>query len=116
MIPIYMDEHVPVAITIGLKLKGVDVLTAQADSFTGKPDSALLERATFLRRILFTHDDDLLSLAAERQTAGQLFWGLIYAHPLKVTIGICVKDIELISKYAEEEDVKNKIIFLPLRK
>lgn len=27
----YMDEHVPRAISVGLRLRGVDVLTAQED-------------------------------------------------------------------------------------
>lgn len=34
----YIDEHVPRAITIGLRLRGVDVLTVQEDGLKGKED------------------------------------------------------------------------------
>lgn len=32
---LYMDAHVPFAITAGLRLRGVDVLTAQEDDAAG---------------------------------------------------------------------------------
>lgn len=41
----YMDEHIPKAITLGLRLRGVDVLTAQEDGKEGNSDSELLDRA-----------------------------------------------------------------------
>ncbi len=34
MIPVYMDEHVPKAITIGLRMRGIDVLTVQEDGLS----------------------------------------------------------------------------------
>jgi hypothetical protein len=49
---LYMDEHVPRAITEGLRLRGVDVLTAQEDNRRRASDSELLDRATELGRIL----------------------------------------------------------------
>ncbi len=30
-IAFYMDEHIPMAITLGLRMRGVDILTAQED-------------------------------------------------------------------------------------
>jgi len=39
-----MDVHVPAAVTRGLLLRNVDVLTAQLDSATQLDDSALLDR------------------------------------------------------------------------
>ena len=61
-----MDVHVHAAITEGLRLRGVDVLTAQEDGGRRLRDPALLDRATALGRVLFTQDDDLLREAAER--------------------------------------------------
>jgi hypothetical protein len=49
-----MDEHVPFAITAGLSLRGVDVLTAQADSTRGSDDTEILDRAMELGRAVFT--------------------------------------------------------------
>ena len=43
---LYMDEHVPSAITEGLRRRGVDVLTAQEDGRTGEDDPELLDRAS----------------------------------------------------------------------
>ena len=58
MIRFYMDQHVPLAVTNGLRLRGFDVLTAFADGTHELPDPELLDRAGVLERILFTRDDD----------------------------------------------------------
>lgn len=113
-IALYMDEHVHRAITTGLRLRGVDVLTAQEDGRRNTPDSVLLDRATELQRVLFSQDEDLLVEAKRRQTEGIPFGGVIYAHQLRATIGTCVRDLELIAKLAEPEDLLNRVEFLPL--
>ena len=41
-----MDVHVPYAVTIALRLNGVDVLTAQEDNSRELEDASLLDRAT----------------------------------------------------------------------
>lgn len=61
-----MDVHVRRAVTGGLRLRQVDVLTAQEDGASALPDAALLSRAQALGRVLFTQDFDLL---VETQTA-----------------------------------------------
>ncbi|MGH9432611.1 MAG: DUF5615 family PIN-like protein [Terriglobia bacterium] len=43
---LYMDVHVPFAITAELRLRGVDVLTAQEDKAGQLKDPELLDRAT----------------------------------------------------------------------
>jgi predicted nuclease of predicted toxin-antitoxin system len=67
---LYTDVHVHRAITEGLRLRGVDVLTAQEDGARRLPDGELLNRATALGRVLFTQDVDLLREAAQRQRRG----------------------------------------------
>jgi predicted nuclease of predicted toxin-antitoxin system len=74
---LYMDVHVPDAITAGIRLRGVDVLTAQEDGTRRLPDPMLLDRATALGRVLFSQDRDLLREAAQRQQRGVSFAGLI---------------------------------------
>jgi predicted nuclease of predicted toxin-antitoxin system len=66
-IAFYVDHHVPRAITVGLRLRGVDVLTAYEDGASELDDPELLDRAGELERVLFTQDDDLLAEAARRQ-------------------------------------------------
>ncbi len=53
---LYMDHHVDVAITNGLRRQGIDVLTCQEDGTTTLDDEQLLERATALGRVLFSQD------------------------------------------------------------
>ena len=110
-----MDVHVPRAITVALRARGVDVLTAQEDKTALLPDSELLDRASALRRVLFSRDEDLLAETAERQKTGRTFSGLVYAHQLRVTVGQCVIDLELIGKVCEPDDLFNRVEHLPLR-
>ena len=113
-IKLHMDHHVPRAITVGLRLRGVDVVTAHEDGASQLDDSALLDRATSLGRVLFTQDDDLLVEATRRQREGIHFSGVIYAHQLRASIGRCVDDLEIIAQAGEPEDLINRVEFLPL--
>lgn len=111
---LYMDHHVPRVITNQLRLRGIDVLTAYEDGTSELEDPLLLDRATELERILFTRDDDLLTEAAQRQQNGQRFYGVIYAHQRRATIGECVRDLEMLALVGEPADTVGQVIFLPL--
>ena len=113
-IALYMDVHVHRAITTGLRLRDVDVLTAQEDGYRTADDDRLLDRATQLQRVLFTQDDDLLAEAKLRQAEGIPFVGVIYAHQLRITIGRCIQDLELIAKAIELDEIVNRVEYLPL--
>lgn len=110
-----MDVHIPRAITEGLRLRGIEVLTSQEDGTEEFSDSDLLNRATALGRVLVSQDHDLLREAARRQQRGEAFAGVIYAPQLKVTIGQFLSDLELIAHVAELEDFTNRVEYLPLR-
>jgi predicted nuclease of predicted toxin-antitoxin system len=110
----YMDEHVPRAITAGLRIRNIDILTVQEDGRTGFPDRQILERATEIGRVLFTQDDDFLVEARYRQGLGNFFSGVIYAHQLNISIGACIEDLELISQLASAEELQNTVRYLPL--
>lgn len=113
-VSLYMDHHVPKAITVGLRLRGVDVVTAHEDGADQLDDDELLKRANELGRVLFTQDDDLLAEAAKCQREGIEFSGVIYGHQLRVTIGICIQDLEVIAMSGETEELRNQVVFLPL--
>lgn len=49
----YIDVHVPATVSDGLRLRGIDVLTCQADGRVRATDEGLLERAHELERVLF---------------------------------------------------------------
>jgi hypothetical protein len=111
---LYLDHHVPRAIANGLRLQGVNVLAAFEDGTSKLDDLALLDRATALGRVLFTQDDDLLVEAVRRQQTGMTFHGVVYAHQLWVSIGQCIRDLEVIAKVGSDEDVIDQVLFLPL--
>ncbi|MBI4823850.1 MAG: DUF5615 family PIN-like protein [Nitrospirae bacterium] len=114
-VKLYMDAHIPKAITNGLRLRGINVLTAQEDNADKLSDPELLDRATALSRVLFTFDDDLLVEAAKRQRLSIPFSGVIYTSPLSISIGACVRDLEIIAQSGEPEDLTDRVEFLPLK-
>jgi len=110
-----MDVNVRAEITRQLRAREVDVLTSEEDGTREFSDCDLLDRATFLGRLLFTRDADLLAEAAMRQRSGVTFTGVIYAHQLRVRIGQCVADLELIAKSGNRAEWINRVEYLPLK-
>ena len=113
-IALYMDVHVPRPVTIGLRLRGVDVMTAQDDGSERTADPDLLERATALGRVLVTQDDDLLVEAARRQAASESFAGVVFGRQLDLTVGRMVRDLELIAKACDPADMESRVEYVPL--
>ena len=113
-IALYMDENVPMAITKGLRERKIDVLTAQEDNKVNTPDSIIFDRATELNRVIFSQDRDFLILASRYQKAGMSFMGVIYAPQRSVTIGDCIRDLEIIAKVSDSQDLFNSVLYLPL--
>lgn len=101
-----MDQHVPAAITEGLRSRGVDVLTAFEDDHADANDPVLLARATSLGRIVFTRDRDFLAIGRAAQSSGAAFSGIVYAHQLQVTIGQAIRDLELICQLIAPDESK----------
>ncbi|HEX8680667.1 MAG TPA: DUF5615 family PIN-like protein [Ardenticatenaceae bacterium] len=113
-IALYMDQHVPKPITSELRKRGVDVLTAYEDGTSALDDSALLDRATELGRILVTQDKDFLAEGAYRQKNGVPFAGIVYMHLMRVPLSTCIDELETIAMVGEPEDLLNSVQFLPL--
>jgi len=109
-----MDVHVPRAVVLALRLRRIDVLTAQQDGSAQLEDGPLLARATALSRTLVSQDEDLLHEAARLQKEHREFSGLVYAHQLRVTIGQMVEDLELIAKATSPGEWRGRIEYLPL--
>ncbi|EAZ88068.1 DUF5615 family PIN-like protein [Crocosphaera chwakensis] len=113
-IAFYMDENVHRGITDGLRMRGVDVITVQEDKRIGFSDILILDRANELTRVLFSQDDDFLVEAKRRQLGKIDFIGIIYAHKLKISVGDCIRDLEIIAKAASWEELANSVQYLPL--
>ena len=110
---LYMDVHVPQAITDQLRRRGVEVLTAIEDGTSELPDHELLDRVRSLGRVLFTQDIRFKALAEAWQRQDKPFAGLIFGHQLGGTIGQYVTDLALIAEASEPENWLNTVEHLP---
>lgn len=113
-VALYFDVHVPLAVADQLRRRNVDVLTAIEDQASRLDDDALLDRAAQLNRVTVTFDVRFKALALDWQRTGKSFFGLAYAHPLRVSIGQLVNDLELIAKATSAADWENFVEYLPL--
>ena len=93
----YFDHNVPLVVAIKLREKQIDVLTAIEDHSESHADDELLQRTVVLGRVLVTHDHDFLELAHKWQIAGRYFPGIIFSHPMRISIGDLVSELELVA-------------------
>ena len=98
-----------------LRRRGIDILTAQQDGTQRFDDEALQVRATELERLLFTQDDDFLEIASRWQQQNRNFAGIVYCHQLASGIGEIVEDLELVVACTSDEEVRDRVTYLPLR-
>ncbi|HVT29913.1 MAG TPA: hypothetical protein VHE81_17985, partial [Lacipirellulaceae bacterium] len=92
----------------------IDALTAQEDGSDRLGDEALLEHTNRLGRPIVTHDIRFLAMAENWQRIGHPFCGLIFARPLQVSIGQCMRDLKIIAKATDPADWKSVVLRLPL--
>ena len=111
---LYMDENVEQAITDGVVACNLNVFTVHQDEYRKRPDSDILDRATELGRVIFTRDADFLVEAQLRQSKGIAFLGVIYCHKMRLGIGACIAEIELVAKVLTAEEMSNAVQFLPV--
>jgi hypothetical protein len=109
---LYMDEQVQSAIALALVGRGVDVVSAQSDGMTSRPDVEILDRALTLRRVVFTRDEDFLREATYRQRQGRDFFGVIYAHQKLASIRQCIDYLELAALTSEPDDLRNRVQYV----
>ncbi len=112
-IGLYMDHHVPSAISGGLRRRGVSVLTAGEDGLAEADDDVLLDRATELGRLVYSNDDDLLAIAHVWLETGRDFAGIAYSHPLRISVRQAIESLEVIAKASDPADSRNVIYYLP---
>jgi hypothetical protein len=113
-VALYLDVHVPQAVADQLRRRRIDVLTAVEDTRATEPDDYLLLRATELNRVIVTFDVRFKAMAEDWIRMGREFFGLAYAHPLRISIGQLVSDLEMISLASDIADWRSKVEYLPL--
>jgi len=111
---LYIDHNVHAEITLGLRRRGVDVITCSEDGTDRADDDVILQRASDLGRIVFTQDTDFLKITGAWLTSGREFGGVVFAQQLGITIGDAIRDLELITEAMGEAEMRNLITHLPL--
>ncbi len=82
---LYLDEHVPVALSSALAAHGVDCLTTQQAGNVGRSDDDQLTYATQNGRALVTFNrKDFVLLAHQWQEQGRTHAGLILSPELSI--------------------------------
>ena len=111
-ISIYTDESVDIAITEGLKRRGVNACSARDTGNLGLTDEEQLIYAGKERAAVFTHDTDFLRIAARGMEEGRTHHGIIYCHQKSYPIGECVRRLRVLTSVLTSKDMINHIEFL----
>jgi hypothetical protein len=106
-ITFYMDEHVPPAVSQGLRRRGVDALTVHEAGMLGAPDDQHLVLSTREGRTIFTHDADFQRLHA----ADNPHSGIVHA-PQHTPTGAIARASMLIYDVLSPEDMAGHEEFL----
>jgi predicted nuclease of predicted toxin-antitoxin system len=106
---IYADENIERSIIEGLRRRGIEVVSVSELGYYGKPDEFHLEKALELKAVILTHDIDFLLIAS---APGVIHQGIIYSHSKNVSVGECIRGIELIVTVLSAKDMENHIEFI----
>ena len=106
---IYADENIERSIIEGLQRRNIEVVSAGELGYIGKPDEFHIKKASEIKAVILTHDIDFLRIACR---PGVHHDGIIFSHPKNVSIGQCIRGVELIAKILTNKDMENHIEFL----
>ena len=109
---IYCDENIEAGIVEGLRRRNLQVVSARDRGDLGKSDEYHLQRASRLGAVIVTHDTDLLKIAHRWNQEGRRHRDILYAHPLRLSIGQCIRMIELVAQLLSQQEMENHIEFL----
>lgn len=112
MLPGYADVHVKSAIVVGLRRRGMDVVTAQERGQRRADDDILLLAATAEGRLMLTNDKDFLVTAAAWQAAGQSHAGIVFWPQRKLSIGEAIRRIINYASQTAAADAANMVKYL----
>lgn len=111
-IKIYTNENVPIAIVKGLRRRGIEASSARDVGNLGMSDEEHLKWAMQNKYIIFTYDDDLVRICHKWRGRGIAYGGVIYVSHRKLSIGECIRRLEIIASVLSSEDMKDHIEFL----
>jgi hypothetical protein len=106
----YLDENVPTEVGRQLRSSGIDAVTVCELGHLGAADLDHLARATALSRVLCTHDQDFLRLAAQ----GVEHAGIAFSPQNRASLGGWVRELRALHTRFEDVQVRNRVFFLSL--
>ncbi len=106
----YLDENVPTEVARQLRLSGIDALSVRELGLLGADDPNHLRRAAAMSRVLCTHDQDFLRLAAE----GMEHAGIAFSAQDRVSIGGWVRALRALHASYSSDAVAGRVFFLAL--
>ena len=106
-IAFYTNESVNVAISEGLKRRGIKIFSARDAGNLGLSDEEQLNYAAKNNFVIVTHDDDFLTMAIKYDHKG-----IVYVHQQKYGVGDLIRKLKLLWDIAEQEDMANHVEFL----
>jgi len=108
-IRIYTNESVDIAIAEGLKRRGIQAWSARDAGNLGLTDKEQLEYVVREKAVIFTHDDDFLSMVAK---SDQEHYSVIYVHQQRLSVGECIRRLKNLAETRSVMDIKKRIEFL----
>ena len=109
---IYADENIEEAIIQGLRRRGVEIVSARERVYIGRDDEFHLLKAKQLGAVVLTHDTDFLIMVHQWRSDGREHNGILYTHSQNLSIGECIRRVELVVHVLSEEEMRNHIEFL----
>ena len=116
MLRLLIDENFDQRILRGLRLRVplLDYVVVQETAIQGLQDPPLLREAAILHRILVTHDRKTMPRHAyERVAAGEPMPGIIAVSD-DLPISQAIEQLHLVVECAEEHELENQVLYLPL--
>ncbi len=104
----HLDEHMSHAIAHALRRRGVEVSTTTEAGLLGSEDEDQLAYALSERRVLVTHDPDLIELAHRDQAHA----GIAYCDQERHALGSLMRSLLLIWEILSPEEMEGHVEYL----
>jgi len=108
MLRFHLDENMDQAIAVGLRARGIDVMTTLEVGLGGASDQRQLEFALNEQRVIVSYDDDLLALHG----AGVAHAGIAFISLRTRSIGQIILKLASLSRNYDPADLTGRIEFL----
>lgn len=108
----FADEHVHEGIVVGLRRRGMDVVTVQDLGLEGTDDEDLLLIATRETRLMLTSDKDFLRIHTKWLRAAKDHTGIAYWPGGGVGVGYVIRRVEEYAKTTTPAEARNALEYI----